>query len=523
MTFGLVQVIAFVVFVQAGRRSWFAYDDWDFLANRTAGDLHGLHVPHGDHWSALPILTYRALWQVFGLRFGPYLVVAVVLHLTSAALLRVVMRRANVDPWIATAAASLYALFGAGYENTTKLFALGFAGWPIVLGLSQLILADHDGPWNRRDWLGLAAGFGAIASSGVGVPMVVAVGVATFLRRGARTAAAHTLPLAAIFVAWHVSYADSAPGSPLTDIVRFVQTGLRGIFVDLGQSVPVAIVLVVVLVVGFVFALQPLAPAERRAQASLPLGMLLAAVAFFLVTGHGRASFASDTEFGDIARLSHYVDVAAVLVLPSVAVGATAISRRLPALLPLMVLLFVIGIPGNLAALDAGVGGAQQASVQASEQLMLSLPRSPQATEAPPGLVPEPLFASPVTMRWLLSGLEAGKLPAPPVEPSPELRGEIELRLSLRQTNRLTDIAPCIRPTGPVVRTLDEGEHLSLGAYGYASIALLRDEGFTDPITFGQSFGREVEVRFGETLTALRGPLTLRITPIPGRDIWLCG
>jgi hypothetical protein len=70
--------------------------------------------PHNEHWSTLPILVYRMLWRFFGLRtYVPYKLITILLHLTTAVLLRVVMRRAGVNPWIATAAASLFALFGA--------------------------------------------------------------------------------------------------------------------------------------------------------------------------------------------------------------------------------------------------------------------------------------------------------------------------------------------------------------------------------------------------------------------------
>src|SRR5919201_1013643 len=101
-----------------GHYRWFFWDEWDFLAGRTGGDLGDLFRPHNEHWSTLPILAYRALWWLFGLRtYLPYQALVVVLHLTVAALLRAVMRRAGVGPWIATAVASLYALLGAGNED----------------------------------------------------------------------------------------------------------------------------------------------------------------------------------------------------------------------------------------------------------------------------------------------------------------------------------------------------------------------------------------------------------------------
>ncbi|MDQ1382145.1 MAG: hypothetical protein QOJ71_2864, partial [Actinomycetota bacterium] len=105
--FVLVEAIALPVLVALGRSVWFTADEWDFVAHRTAWNLDDLFRPHNEHWSTLPILVYRLLWWLFGLRTHlPYLIIAVVLHLTVAALLRAVMRQAAVGPWLATIAAS---------------------------------------------------------------------------------------------------------------------------------------------------------------------------------------------------------------------------------------------------------------------------------------------------------------------------------------------------------------------------------------------------------------------------------
>ena len=115
LVFLAVLIVALVLFVVFGRSQWFFHDEWDFLAKRNASSLNDLFRPHNEHWSTLPILVYRVLWHFFGLRtYVPYQLVTILLHLTAAVLLRVVMRRAGVNPWIATAAASLFALFGAG-------------------------------------------------------------------------------------------------------------------------------------------------------------------------------------------------------------------------------------------------------------------------------------------------------------------------------------------------------------------------------------------------------------------------
>lgn len=94
------------------------------------------------------------MYSVFGLReYWPYQLIVISLHLTVAVLLRVVMRRAGVGPWLATICAGVFVLFGPGEDNILWAFQIGFAG-ALVLGIVQLLLADHDGPFNRRDWAG---------------------------------------------------------------------------------------------------------------------------------------------------------------------------------------------------------------------------------------------------------------------------------------------------------------------------------------------------------------------------------
>jgi len=71
------------------------------------------------------------------------------------------MHRAGVRPWSATVLASLFVLFGAGAANILWAFQISFVG-SVAFGLTHLLLADHDGPFDRRDWLGLLAGFATL-------------------------------------------------------------------------------------------------------------------------------------------------------------------------------------------------------------------------------------------------------------------------------------------------------------------------------------------------------------------------
>ena len=161
----LVEVAGLCVYIVAARKIWFYRDDWDFLAGRRL-TVHDLLRQHGGHLVALPLVAFRVMYYVIGLRsYLPYQLLPIVLHLTAAALLRVIMRRAGVNPWIATVAASLFVFFGAGSQDVIWAFQITFSG-PLVFGLAQLLIADHDGPIDRRDWIALALGFAGLLCSG---------------------------------------------------------------------------------------------------------------------------------------------------------------------------------------------------------------------------------------------------------------------------------------------------------------------------------------------------------------------
>jgi hypothetical protein len=255
--FVAVEVLAFPLLLWWGRGGWFTFDDWDLLSKRTVGSLHDLMLPHGDHWSTLPIIVYRFLWWVFGIRsYVPYQLTVLALHLTAVALLRVVMRRAGCAPWTATIFASALVFFGVAADTILVAFFMTFVG-SLAFGLAHLLLADHDGPIDRRDALGLLAGLAGMLFSGVAVTMVAVVGFSTLMRRGWRGAALHTAPLGALYLVWLIVIGRKGDRLPLTHptvsaMARFVVVGARATFGGLGQLPGVGVALAAILVVGIV-------------------------------------------------------------------------------------------------------------------------------------------------------------------------------------------------------------------------------------------------------------------------------
>jgi hypothetical protein len=437
VVFALVELAAFATFVSLARFDWFSGDEWDFLSDRSAMSLHDLFRPHNQHWSTLPVLVFRALYSVVGLHsYVPYLVVVITLHLVVAALLRQVIVRSGVDPWIATLAASAFAVFGTGYFNIVYAFQIGFDG-ALVCGLAQLLYADHDGPFDRRDWIGLGFGLAGLMCSGVAVSMTVAVGVVVFVRRGWRTAVFHCAPLATAYLVWLVTIGRTGYSgtsySSFSETIRFASHDLWSTFVALGSYGVVGGALVVMLFVWCATTVTRPRGSEVSRRIG-PIALATAAVLFLLITGTGRADpHTGLVQTGPAA--SRYLHVTAALVLPALAVAADAIVRFRRLLLVAVVPLFVIGIPANIHVMVEHTYDGRAQS-RAYKQYMLALPSLAIAPQLPRSTHVDPFFDSWVTMGWLLDSARSGRIPRPgPVAPS--FAAAVTSALALRP-NRIT-------------------------------------------------------------------------------------
>ncbi len=477
---------ALVFYLWIARHAWFEIDEWDFLADRSAGSVSDLLRPHNEHWSTLPILLWRGLFHVFGLRtYTPYLLVLLLAHLTLAYLLRVVMLRAGVRPWTATAAASLFVLFGAGAEDILWAFQIGFVA-SLVLGVIQLLLADHAGPIGRRDGLAVASGLAALLCSGLGVTMAVVVGLAVLLRRGVRAAALQTVPLAAVYFVWfgaygHRSYQErTVPSRIPTFIGDVVWATFRG----LGQVPGLGIVLAGVLLVGLYLAWSGRSRQELRESAAVPFALLVGSLVFIFVTSLGRAGVAEQALFRVPVASPRYIYVAAALVLPALAVAVDTLSRRFGTWGIVLPLLFLVAIPGNIeASVNRERGGERQ--VRELKLLMLSAAHLPISQDLPRDYVPVPVYGGTTTVGWLRSNAAAGRVPSPgPMSPTEVATVSQQLVL---QPLTLTAVPSGCRPLDvPATLTPAKGQSVLVQRQGKAQITYLPSSGHPPgPAQFG--------------------------------------
>lgn len=463
IVFAVGVAVAFPTLLYLGSDRWFRGDEWGLLAGRSL-NLDDLFSPQNGHWLTLPTLSYHLIYRIVGLHsYLPYMSVVIALHLTLATLLRVVMRRAGVGPWVATVVAFVFVLFGAGHENVYTGMQVSLVG-SMVYGFAHLLLADHDGGFDWRDGAGLVCGLLGLLSSGLAPPLIAVVGLAVLIRRGWLMALVHTVPLAMLYGAWYLYYLDdvrsgTADGLPTIDVAtRWIWTATSGVFLALGDRQVVAIALAVVLAVGLFLAWRPLPWADLRVRASMPLALLLGEVVIFGVISTQRWRIGAD-----FARSSRYLALGAALALPAMGVAINAIVHRWKPAGAVALALVVFGVPANVAMFRRGSAWP----FAAERAFVLGAAYSPLARDVRGDayLNPDQFLTDQVTVGFLRAARAAGRLPDEPAVPE-SVRSKIINRLSVSQSlpddGHLTTGFDCRTRVKPLRLTPEKGDQFGL-------------------------------------------------------------
>jgi hypothetical protein len=319
-------VAAFGVWAYLDRNLWFFGDEWDFLTRR---GLHGatfsIWTPHNEHWSVLPILLWRAVFSVEHLStYWPYLVPLLLAHVAVVHLLWRRCLREGAEPWVATALALLFALFGTGAEDLAWAFQIGFVG-SLLLGLLALEVADGprapDGGAMLpsplvRDAVAALLAVAALMCSDVGLATTVALGVVVLARYGWERAARTLAVPVAVYVFWFALAGHTglgATGDRLTPAVfRAIPTFLASnLEMGLGHGAgwPAGGLVLAVAVMSWL--LWNSRALFRRHPAVL--GGALASIAFYVLAALGRDRIsATDSP-------SRYAYIGIALLLPTIA------------------------------------------------------------------------------------------------------------------------------------------------------------------------------------------------------------
>ena len=93
-----VAAASIISYLLASRHIWFYADEWSFLLGRslTHNTIDNLLQPHNEHWSTIPVIVYRVLFSVFGIKsYLVFMIPLMVVHGGVCYLLWNLTRRAG--------------------------------------------------------------------------------------------------------------------------------------------------------------------------------------------------------------------------------------------------------------------------------------------------------------------------------------------------------------------------------------------------------------------------------------------
>jgi hypothetical protein len=316
----LVWPFGVLVIAIVGRRQWFIADDWAFLLAREhlrvgAGLDDMLMLPQDGHWMMWPLLVFRGLRAVFGMgSYVPYLLVLWATHLGLVALARTLMVRLGASPWTATLMSCVLLVFGAGWENLFFAVQIVYT-FSLLAFLAQLLLVDHDGPPDRRDWIGSAIAVIGVSSSGFGPFFAFGVGLLLLIRRRWTALLIAAVPQALALGWWWLTWGDDPAGDTTgTAGPRFVgHFTVEGLASTFGSLAGTRLLAGGAAVLALAVALWPRTPARSR---QIMIVLLATATVMYAGIGARREVFGLNA-----ATWSRYQYMAAFLVAPVLAVG----------------------------------------------------------------------------------------------------------------------------------------------------------------------------------------------------------
>lgn len=342
----------------------FFWDEWDFISYDRAWSMNVLFLPHNEHWSTIPILVWKLLFVLVGLRSHlPYEAALLVAHAAAVLLLFALVRRSSSD-LPAFAAALILLVLGSGGTNIAWAFQIGFVA-SVAFGLLAMLLLEVDLPVGWHLFAVSGAVLCSLMCSAVGLAFVAAIAVELLLdKRRRRFLLTLVVPMLA-FAVWFLAYGAELPNSPGAPCPTCLPTGFRA---DIHRG-PISVSYLVSLasfvgwglqataegIFGFVGIGAILLPAlalligwrwvrEGRV-ASWHAGLVAGLVAWFLLTSLGRAQ-QGPTSAGE----PRYIYVGVVFLLPLVVHAL----RDLPwhgAWRPALVVLLAFALVGNISEL----------------------------------------------------------------------------------------------------------------------------------------------------------------------------
>jgi hypothetical protein len=204
-------------------------DEWTWLLNRRGSALSTYLASHDGHFSAVPVVIYKVLFATAGLRHSwPYRGLMIGEHVVTCVLLFAYARR-RVGALLALVATTVILLFGPGWEDLLWSFQITW-NTSLLAGVAALLALD------RRDLPGDLAAclllIVSLASSGIGVPIVIGAALEVVLaRRGAPRQWWVAWAPVALYVLWALDYQHTVITRHAFEAApNFIATGLSATF-----------------------------------------------------------------------------------------------------------------------------------------------------------------------------------------------------------------------------------------------------------------------------------------------------
>jgi hypothetical protein len=204
----LAATAAFMFYLARGLT--FNLDEWIVVTQRRGPDAPSLLEPHNEHLSVLLLSVFLGLVKLGGLDDQPLMMVPLVaLQVALGALLFVVARR-RVGAGVAVGVAALALVSGLAYEN---FLIPGQAGQmaSIVAGVAAFAVLDLP-PSRRNDVLLAGLMTVALASSGMGIPVLLGVTVELLLSAPGRRRLWVVAAPFGLYLLWYLGYGTNRAG-----------------------------------------------------------------------------------------------------------------------------------------------------------------------------------------------------------------------------------------------------------------------------------------------------------------------
>jgi hypothetical protein len=323
----------------------FFFDEWTFVLGRRTLSTQTLLSPHNGHLSIIPVVAYRGLVALFGMRhYTAYRIAGLLVHVAVASLIYRYVRQ-RIGEVVGLSTGSAFLLLGSGWQNILWPFQLGFMA-SIAAGIGAWLLVDRD----KRVADLVASGLVLLSLSCSGLGIAVLIGTGAFLVTGRKLGRVIRVCLtpAVIYGMWYGKYGESqGQVSNLARLPRFVlesggfaSGGLFGRDLLWGR-----VIFGLCLGVGV-----GLLVAKARIRRSV-LAPSVALVSNWVLTGYSRA------QFGDPGA-SRYVYVGAALLILTMAEILRHFPRRL--LHVGVPILAILSVAGNAKPLHDGANGLRE-------------------------------------------------------------------------------------------------------------------------------------------------------------------